>query len=388
MPNTLIHTSANAAPFDTYFAMLEKSGLRQIGLMRYGVRHKTPFFSESSYSASCGTVFPDESQAYAHWMAVGRCRGDEWAPGRDTLLKIVLKAKDESYLIDAWVAHHAAIVGYENLIILDCGSQDATYIEKLASYASRILVLDYRRYYDSVHATRSNPDFFGLLAANCRYLTILDADEFLFARTDDLFSGQFVKPVLRARNLPIVCGIWVNATAGCGGPTALCDIDVSHGMLLSGAVSGKATARHDVVFAIGHLRHNLHVADVLPFVHATSFGELFVLHLKNLPREVTRERMLQHLVTKGAVSATDGPERETQIVALAEAADTPPAVKSYAQHYLRPEPEAGSNSVAHIVSAALINATSAHAIPALAAALAAIDWEALLETRRASLGKA
>ena len=57
--------------------------------------------------------------------------------GKDTLLKIILKAKDETYLIDTWIAHHATLVGYENLIIMDCGSQDPTYLEKLKFYASR-----------------------------------------------------------------------------------------------------------------------------------------------------------------------------------------------------------------------------------------------------------
>jgi hypothetical protein len=373
---------------DTYFALLEKPELRQIGLARYHIEHRTPFFSQNVYSASAGIDFGSETEAYAHWLAVGRREGHEWAPGRDTLLKIVLKAKDEPYLIDAWVAHHAAIVGYENLIILDCGSQDPAYLEKLNAYASRILILDYRCYYDHIHATRSNADFFGLLAANCRYLTILDADEFLLARMGELFSGQFVKPVLRARNLPMFCGIWVTATAGADGLANACGIDVSPGMLSSGAVAGKAVARHDVVFDIGHLGHNLHVAEVLPFVGTEAFGELLVLHLKNLPREMMRERVLQHLVAKGVVGATAGPEREARITALAEAPDAPPAVIGYAQGYLGLAREPAARVSDYIVTATLINAISAQALPALATALAELDWAALLEERRARLGRA
>ena len=158
----------------------------------------------------------------------------------------------------------------DNLIILDCGSQDPAYLKKLSAYTSRILILDYRRYYDHIHSTSSNKDFFSLLGANCRYLTILDADEFLVARMGELFSGQFVKQVLRARNLPMFCGVWITAAASTCGPATACHLDVSPAMLSAGAVAGKAVARHDVVFAIGHLGHNLHVADVLPFVSVKS----------------------------------------------------------------------------------------------------------------------
>ena len=97
--------------YDTYFALLEKTELRQIGLARYDIEHRTPFFSRNVYATSACIDFGTETEAYAHWLSIGRCEGYEWAPGRDTLLKIVLKAKDEAYLIDAWIAHHAAIVG-------------------------------------------------------------------------------------------------------------------------------------------------------------------------------------------------------------------------------------------------------------------------------------
>ena len=100
-----------------------------------------------------------------------------------------------------------------------------------------------------------------------------------------------------------------------------------------------------------------------------------------------RERTLQHLIAKGAVSATAGPEREAQINAVAEAPDAPPAVKAYAQSYLRmarePTPPPAGN---HLVSAALINAPSPQSLPALAAALANLDWSALLQERRTRLG--
>ncbi|CAH2603061.1 conserved protein of unknown function [Rhodovastum atsumiense] len=378
-------TKPPSLPYDTYFALLEKPELRQIGLTRYGIRHRTPLFSQSIYFSSSGAFFKNQEEAYIHWLTVGRREGYEWAPGRDTLLKIILKAKDEPYLIDAWIAHHAAIVGFDNIIILDCGSQDPTYIAKLKSYSSKIMIFDYRRHYDDIHNPSANADFFRLLAANCRYLTILDADEFLFARVGGLFSSQFVKQVLRNRNLPMFCGIWVTAINGSDGPENICSIDTSTKELFGGTIAGKAIARHDIIFSIGHLGHNLHVPQVLPFINGDSFGEIFVLHLRNLPQHVMRERALQHLIGKGVVNTKKGPEQEARIALLAEAGDTPADVKRYAQAYLRMAGEPPAIAEKGTDRAALINSTSGQCLPSLATALAKMNWGAILEERRIKL---
>ena len=88
------------------------------------------------------------------------------------------------------------------------------------------------------------------------------------------------------------------------------------------------------------------------------------------------------------MSATAGPEQEAQINALAEAPGVIPGAKAYAQSYLRFMREPAPSTDKHLVPAALINATSPQFLPVLAAALADLDWTALLEERRAQLGGA
>lgn len=366
--------------FDTYFAMLENPELRRIELSRFQVRHKTSKFDPEHYALASGVVFEKKRKAYKHWVKVGRQAGLEYAPGRDTLLKIVLKAKNERHLIDAWVEHHAAIVGYENLIIADCGSDDPAYIEKLAGYADRILILSYPHFYDMLHATRANLDFYGLLTANCRYLTVLDADEFLFARSGDAFSPSFVKPILRGRKLPLFAGIWVNATAGAT-VTAPSQLDISPESIVSNAPQGKSIARNDLVIDIGHLGHNLHFGDVVRHMSGEAFGEILVLHVKALPPSLRQERLLAHLVARGFVEgglALD--ETATRLTATLATFDPGSHEAALIRDYLDgPGPQQNPKDT---VTASIICQSDPVTIPALARLLEGHTWEHLVQVFR------
>jgi hypothetical protein len=371
--------------FDTYFALLERPELRQLGAMKYQIRHRTPLFSRAIYENSSGIVFGSEAQAYQHWLDRGRRQGHEWAQGKDTLLKIILKAKDESYLIDSWISHHAAIVGYENLIIMDCGSRDPTYLEKLRFYAPKVLILDYRRYYDHLHSTHSNHDFFNLVGMNCKYVTILDADEFLFARRGDLFSSQLVKQVLREQDRKLFCGMWVDAVGGSepdpdgGHCSSVCTLDISTASLLGGAVAGKSVARSDIIFDLGHLGHNLHVPEAFQFVSEEAFGSIFVLHMKNFSPDRMKKRILKHLVAKGAVAEQDEMDVEEQIRTLLDAVDTAPPIKGYGQSYL----ECGQATIApsgeDFILADIVDSRAIQCLTALEHALASLDVPKMIQ---------
>lgn len=370
---------------DTYFALLETPALREIELLKYALRHRTPSFSPGVYAAAAGVNFANDTEAYQHWLQTGRRQGLEWAPGKDTLLKIILKVKDEPYLIDAWVAHHAAIVGFENIIILDCGSKDPVFLGKLAGHARRVLVLRYWQYYDDIHWIHANRDLYRLVAENCRYATVLDADEFLVGREGERFSGRLVKPILRRYDLPLHCGTWVNANGGLaleGGEWAF---DASVAALANGTRAGKAVARSDVLPNIRHLGHNFHVADAARFATGDSLGRLMVLHAKNLPPEVDQARLLQHLVAKRLVAPRPGQKPLAALAALLERPDVAPLAKLYARNYLALETAPWPAVDEGWVRAALIGDRAPQAVPALAAALDAVDFPARLKAWRRQL---
>lgn len=79
-------------------------------------------------------AFASADDAYRDWMAHGRSAGLAYAPGKNTYLKIMLKVKDEPELIVKWIEHHGAIVGYHNLVIMNCGSVNAHFLEILHGY--------------------------------------------------------------------------------------------------------------------------------------------------------------------------------------------------------------------------------------------------------------
>ena len=370
---------------DTYYYMAENPRSREFGLAGFDVEYRARDFDPPTYCRSVGRWFDDDAKSYEDWVLRGRTEGAEWAPGRDTLLKIVLKAKDEPELIDAWVSHHARIVGYDNIVILDCGSVDPGYLAKLKYYSEKLVVLKYGRYYDHIHSTRSNHAFFQLLARNCRYLTVLDADEFLVARQGDVLSPRFVKSLLRSGDERVICGTWIHGAVesleGASGRIEM-KVDISDAMLRDGTVAGKSIARFDQVFAIGHLGHNLHVHEVMARLSGGSFGALFVMHLKYPGREVGMRRILSHLIAKGAIESHGQGDLRQQLIPLLEEG-TRPDIRGYAMRLS--ELLDGRRDVSVVDDAAAVNsmvlAGSDDFFPGFGARVDAFDFSGLLRER-------
>jgi hypothetical protein len=377
---------------DTYFALLETPGPRELEQASVPLPYRTRAFSPDTYARAAGIDFPDEVDAYRHWLEYGRRQGLEWAPGKDTLLKIILKAKDEPYLIDAWVAHHAAIVGFENIVILDCGSTDPGYLRKLAGHARRVLVLPYRSYYDDVHWVHGSRGFYELIARNCRYATILDADEFLIGRDGAYFSSRLVRSVLRRHDLPLHCGTWVNAVDGPaldGGELPIeWGLDASVGALTHGTHAGKATMRTDVLLQAGHLGHNFHLADVARLATPDSLGQLLVLHVKNLPPAEMQRRILQHLLSRRLVASPLDGKPLAEIAMLVDKPDVGPLEQLYARNYLELETTPWPRRDESLPRAALVGDQPPRLVPDLAAALDAVDFPEQLQRWRRDLNLA
>ncbi|MFH1604199.1 MAG: hypothetical protein ABIH03_09875, partial [Pseudomonadota bacterium] len=66
-------------------------------------------------------------------------------------LKIVLKTRDDPYFLDDWIAHHAALVGAENLVVIDNNSTDPAVLASYAELRPRTPIRLFEGYYDHVH---------------------------------------------------------------------------------------------------------------------------------------------------------------------------------------------------------------------------------------------
>ena len=377
------HFAMSADIHDTYFFLLDQPDHRRLDLCAYHIEYRTPSFEQAVYEAARGIAFSSADDAYRDWLAQGRTQGLPYAQGKDTLLKIMLKVKDEPELIVRWIEHHADIVGYHNLVIMNCGSTDPFFLGILHGYRERVLVLDYDQYYDNLSFPGANAALYGMLMRNCKYLTILDADEFLCGQRDGVIAHAYVKDILRAGSEDVHAGTWLTNTAPppdtpAGGidfssPIAFSLDDAS---LREGTFAGKSVVRASLVFDINYVGHNLHLRQTMARMDAGSFGKLLVFHLARLSPKVVRARALKHLHAKGIVPPELAPDQVEGWLAQRLAAGTvDDAARVYVDRFMATgaAPEAQAAMTTH-----LLGGTGPEAQPDLAAALARIDFAGLL----------
>lgn len=371
---------------DTYFFLLDNPEHRRFALCGEPIPYRSSVFSKAVYEAARRFRFATWGHAYRDWLEIGRPLGLEFAPGRDTLLKIVLKVKDEPHLLPQWIAHHGGMVGLHNLVILDCGSTDADHLAILDAYRDRILILDYPHYYDTIHDTVFNAAFYDLLARNGRYVCVLDADEFLFGHADGLIGRQPVIDLLRRGEEGVYAGTWFpNLTmpeerTGRLDWTRALRFDISPGSVVAGTIGGKAVVRSDLCTRIKHVGHNLHVPEVVAAMRPGSFGRIGVLHVSRLGPRIAQARSLKHLRAKGVVPDTlgDPDEIAAHLRARRAAGELGPVEARYAGSFLEPE-EGGAEAEAEAAfETALIGRSGAERNEAFAKRIAAFDFRGFL----------
>jgi len=369
---------------DTYHRLLENPSERSLDRCRLDLPHDTPTFSKPVYENSRGKRFFSRAQAYRDWVAVGRGRGLAFNDGLNTCLKVILKIKDDADLLPRWMDYHGRLVGWHNIIVMDCGSTDENYLSALASYEDRVLIFSYPHYYDTLHNVELNRDFYSFVARNCKYLCVVDADEFLFGYQDGTIGRDNVLKILSEGDAPIYPGTWYpNAAVPVdregGGPWRRpLEFSISPSAIASGTINGKAVVRADICLDIKHVGHNLHVAEVAARIRPDACGRIGVLHVSNLGPRQARTRSLRHLKAKGAVPG-DMPDAAVDAFlddamargALAEAALT------YA-HAFRRAGEAGADSEGPTFETDLIAGPGIEVNPDFQRPIEAFDFSTLL----------
>jgi hypothetical protein len=96
-----------------------------------------------------------------------------------SLLKIILKTKNEEFLLESWLKYYIALVGIENIIVLDHKSDCSIVLNLYKKYKVNVIQIpEYVENPDWVHHAwvKQNKEF---LKQSCHFYTILDTDEFL-----------------------------------------------------------------------------------------------------------------------------------------------------------------------------------------------------------------
>jgi hypothetical protein len=123
---------------------------------------------------------------------------DDWASARGRFfqhmqstahrVKIVLKTKDDPFLLRNWIRHHGEIAGLQNLIIFDNGSTNAEVRAIYQEYRGYVNILSYRGFHNNLHRVEIFTQLYDALRESCDYFCVLDTDEFLV-----WISGEHVR---------------------------------------------------------------------------------------------------------------------------------------------------------------------------------------------------
>lgn len=172
--------------------------LKEMFVDKYGhVDCMRPDFSLDVYKQETGIKFKCEREAYRHWLTQGRKKGYLFAEGKHTALKVVLKTKDESFLLERWLQYHINLVGAHNIVVIDNNSERPEIHEIYARYD--VLVFKDGRSPDTYHNSRGYLHFYeNFVFKNAAFHVFLDTDEFLcfYDYSSENFSNSKLREFL------------------------------------------------------------------------------------------------------------------------------------------------------------------------------------------------
>ncbi|WP_020180014.1 hypothetical protein [Methylopila sp. M107] len=113
--------------------------------------------------------------------------------GRKAPMKVMLKTKNETTLLEKWVEHHARIVGHENLIIADNISDNSETLDLLRRLQTETTVFRFageNGVHASIHDRRIFRKLYSALSDSCEFYIFLDTDERLVWIEDDRWTAD------------------------------------------------------------------------------------------------------------------------------------------------------------------------------------------------------
>jgi hypothetical protein len=208
---------------------------------------------------------------------------------RKSRLKILLKTKNDRWLLEDWIKHHSGVCGMSSLIVFDNDSDDQSVIETYERLAPELLVFKFSGHHNNLHFIDKNPELYRALAESCEFFIFLDTDEFI-QWVDD--NGTYNSRILDNLSAgfetggDFVCGIWL--------PNVSWDatrywVGGDQKVLEDGVRWGKPLLKSSVINT-AFINHNIQAREA--GLTAVSCGSLIVQHRHRLYRE---QRMMSNV---------------------------------------------------------------------------------------------
>lgn len=215
------------------------------------------------------------------------------------VLKIVLKTKDDPYLLERWIDHHARIVGVENLIIFDNMSTDDEVRAIYDTYRTDVLIIRFGGFHNSLHDVSAFPELYACLRESTRFYTFIDTDEYLTLINDDrYYSDESIPAFLRGYDdTGIIPATWIYNIPGSTSMYA-CGTD---GHILSQGLKWGKPVLNSAINIAGYINHNSQIDSGLYTGRIPN--NIFLRHIANYSPRQRLAANRNKLVARKYVSA-------------------------------------------------------------------------------------
>jgi hypothetical protein len=210
-------------------------------------------------------------------------------------LKIILKTKDESGLVEEWVAHHKKITG-ASLIIFDNLSEENSVKEVYQNLESDAKFFEFSGNHNLIHDTSFFSGLYESVRKSCDYYVFLDTDEFLYLTDGAVIYNDFndFLKVQGVRREDVFLGFWAISNGSNKHALYFNDIPSRFSSCLKG---GKPIISSKAVVS-GFINHNIQLMENNIGSELSVGGGVLVAHYnmfyKERRIEVNRRKILAH----------------------------------------------------------------------------------------------
>jgi len=220
---------------------------------------------------------------------------------KSSLLRIVLKTKNEAHLLQRWIDHHVQIAGTKNVIIMDNCSDDPAILDIYEKNSDVASVYAYGGYHNSLHRISAFPELYQSLRESCRFYVFIDTDEFLYWADDGRLEAHpdVTRHLEGAGAGDVFPGLWLDNYPGCDDIFFVNDYP---SRTLDGLTWGKPLIASNVNVD-GFINHNCQLKSSVSGIHAR-FG-LFVAHFNRLIPQQRIAQNIQKLVARKRIKSAE-----------------------------------------------------------------------------------